>query len=69
MGRYQGGASVPQAIIIAATIAALITAWLEPKPVEHVSAKYCAQPVWDRWGNQIGGKWILCKDLDRYEWA
>jgi len=61
---------MPQAIILAATIAALITAWLDrPKPVEHNPATYCAQPVWDRWGNQIGGKWVLCSELDRYEEA
>ncbi len=59
-----------RAIILAATIALLITAYLErPRPVEAVEVPYCVQPVWDRYGREIGGKWVICKDLDRYEEA
>ena len=59
-----------RAVIIAATAAILICMYLDrPQPVQAVEVKYCAQPVWNRWGVKIGEMFVLCSDLDRYEEA
>jgi hypothetical protein len=56
--------------ILAVTICLLI-AWAAdvPPPVQPQNAPYCAQPVWDKFGRQIGGRYVPCIELDRYEWA
>ena len=61
---------VIRAFILAATIATLLCMWVDrPRPVHAVEVKYCAQPVWNRWGIKIGEMFVLCSDLDRYEEA
>jgi hypothetical protein len=56
--------------ILAITICFIIAlaADVPPKPLPQ-NAPYCAQPVWDRYGNQIGGRYVPCVELDRYEFA
>ena len=54
--------------ILAITICLLI-AWaadVPPKPLPQ-NAPYCAQPVWDKWGRHVGGRYVPCVELDRYE--
>lgn len=56
--------------ILAVTICFLIAlaADVPPEPLPQ-NAPMCVQPVWDDLGRQIGGQWVMCSDLDRYEEA
>lgn len=56
--------------ILALTICALVfIADNQPRPVKSVKVDYCVQPVWNVWGERIGGRWVICSELDRYEQA
>lgn len=56
--------------ILAVTIC-LVIALIDnaPRPVKSVQTDYCAQPVWDKWGREIGARYVPCDQLDRYEEA
>jgi hypothetical protein len=56
--------------ILAVTICFIIAlaADVPPKPFPQ-NAPLCMQPVWDKYGRRIGGYWVPCTDLDRYEQA
>lgn len=56
--------------ILAVTIC-LVIALIDnaPRPVKPVQVDYCSQPVWDKWGREIGAMYVVCSELDRYEEA
>ena len=54
---------------IAAVSICLLIALIDyqPRPVKDNQIPYCMQPVWDRYGRTVGGHWVPCNILDRYE--
>lgn len=56
--------------ILAVTICFIIALAADVPPKPHPqNAPYCAQPVWDKYGRHIGGRYVPCNQLDRYEHA
>lgn len=54
--------------ILTLTILAIIFATANrPQPVKDNQTPFCVQPVWDRFGREVGGAWVPCGELDRYE--
>lgn len=54
--------------ILAITICLLIALAADrPPPPLPQNAPLCRQPVWNKTGDEIGGRMVPCSDLDRYE--
>jgi hypothetical protein len=55
---------------LAVTICLLIAlAADKPPPPLPQNAPLCRQPIWNHLGHEIGGRFVPCEILDRYEIA